>query len=211
MPLMKWLAGLLCGFIVLAPNALAGAIDTGRLERPWPRETVREYEVGRHDVRWRQHASKRDGIFASAEFVAPAPHQRTWELATAYSDLGTGTEDVEAVRILEESPERQVVEVDIKILWKRLTLRFEVEREPPRILRCRLRNEWIGEYLALARFDSSSPDSTTVLLATWFNPAVRVPAPLVLYAERVVLLQGIRAFLKTSEETPTKSDTVHQE
>ena len=155
--------------------------------------------MGRHDVRWRQHASKTQGIFAGASFVAPAPQPKTWELATAYSDLGANSKDVEAVRILEDSPERQVVEVDIKVLWKRLTLRFEVEREAPHVLRCRLRHTAIGDYLALARFDPASSDATTVTLATWFHPAVRVPSGLILYAERVVLVHGIRAFLTTCE------------
>ena len=181
------------------PRAVAGSIDTSILERPWPRELVRDYEIGRHDVRWRQYASKTQDLFAGVAFVAPASLERAWTLATAYSDLGAGTKDVKAVRILEETPNRQVVDVDVKIFWKRVTLRFEVEREAPHILRCRLRNAWIGEYLALANFDAAPKESTTVRLSTWFHPAVRVPSGLVLYAERVVLLHGIRAFLKTCD------------
>ena len=67
-------------------------------------------------MRWRQAASKTEGIFAGATFTAPVPQQRAWETATGYTDLGAGTKGVEQVRILEDSPERQVIEIDLKNL-----------------------------------------------------------------------------------------------
>ncbi|MBI3087698.1 MAG: hypothetical protein HYY91_02250 [Candidatus Omnitrophica bacterium] len=186
-----------CG-LWLTSFASAGSIDTAFLERDWPKQYVHEYEVGKYPVRWRQKAGKTEGIFAGALFLAPSGLQRTWELATDYTDLGTKTPGVTAVRFLENTETRQVIEIDAKVLWKTLTLRFEVERDPPRAIRFRLLNEAVGEYRGMCLMREED-GQTRVGLATWLQPAVRVPPRLILWAERVVILKGVRNFLKTCE------------
>ena len=44
---LAWVAAL----IALSSSAAAGAIDTGALEQRWPKERVRETEVGKYPVR----------------------------------------------------------------------------------------------------------------------------------------------------------------
>ena len=74
------LAAFLCSLSLLFPHGMAGAspqeqgggpIEADALAKPWPRQRVKEFEVGRWPVRWRESASKRTGIFAGVEFVAP--------------------------------------------------------------------------------------------------------------------------------------------
>jgi len=181
-----------------ASQAFAGSIDTGFLEQPWTKQRVRDYEVGKYQVRWRQKASRNEGIFAGASFVAPTPLEQTWTVATDYTDLGTMTPGVTAVRFVENTPRRQVIQIDVKVLWKKLTLTFEVEQDPPTAVRFRLVNQEIGEYRGVCLFRSERTQ-TSVELATWLKPAVRVPAGLVLWVERVTLLEGIRHFLEACE------------
>ena len=115
--------------LLLAGSAWAGTIDTEFLEqRPWPKEWVHETEVGRYPVVWRQRASKTDGIFGSVRFEVPLPQERVWELSNDYQDVGTLTPGVTAVRYLEESETRKVIQVDVKVLWVELQLTFEVEQ-----------------------------------------------------------------------------------
>lgn len=195
--------------LALALSGLTGpswAIDTGVLERPWPRQQVREYEIYKYAVRWRQRVSKTEGIFAGANFTAPSTRDRTWALATDYTDLGRMTPGVSSVRFLEKTPTRQIVQIDVKILWKDLTLTFEVEQDPPNALRFRLVNDFIGEYRGVSLFRLEG-EQTAVELATWLKPAVKVPSRLILWAERVVLLKGIRSFLQTCERPPVVSAT----
>jgi len=195
---------------LLCPLAVSwlseAAIDTEFLERPWPNQWVHELEVGRHPVRWRQRASRRDGIFAGVRFDVPLERQTVWGLANDYQDIGQLTPGVTAVRYLEQSETRQVIAVDVKVLWKELTLTFEVERDPPRAVRFRLVNEVLGEYRGLCVFDESPgpeaggrSDATRVELATWLLPSRPVPMRLLLLVERMVLLTGVREFLESCE------------
>ena len=199
-----WIAAL----IVLSSSAAAGTIDTGALERRWPKERVRETEVGRYPVRWREWASRKDGVRTGVRFLAPLGRQAVWDFATDYKDVGTHVPGVTAVRFLEESPTRQVIQLDIKVLWKILQLTFEVERDPPNALRFRLANQAIGEYLGLCTFEEASglatrddsKPATTVELSTWLKPSRPIPLGLVLLVERMTLLPGVKNFLKGCEQ-----------
>lgn len=182
--------------------AWAGSIDTTLLEQRWPKQVEREFEVYKYPVRWRQRVTRTEGIFAGAKFLSPSPLQRTWDLATDYTDLGRMTPGVSAVRFLEKTPTRQVVEVDVKVLWKDLTLTFEVEQDPPRAIRFRLVNDFIGEYRGVGLFRGEEA-GTAVELVTWIQPAVKISPGLILWAERVVMMKGIRKFLETCERSPT--------
>jgi len=195
-PFVVLVAWLVSGSVIWA----AGSIDTRFLEQPWPNQWVKEYEVDKYVVRWRQKASKREGIFAGVRFMAPTQLNTTWSLATDYTDLGQMTPGVSAVRFLEDSPTRQVIQIDVKVLWKTLVLTFEVEREPPHAVRFRLVNEQVGEYRGVCLMQPEG-EQTAVELATWLKPAVRVPGGLILWVERVVLLHGIRNFLETCEHS----------
>jgi len=186
---------------VLPAVASQGPIDTALLEQPWPGQWVHEYEVGRDPVLWRHKLSREQGILTGARFVAPASLDTAWALSTGYTDLGAMTPGVSAVRVLEESETRQVIEVDIKVLWKRLTLRFEIERAPPRAVRFRLTNEVVGEYRGLCRLTPHEA-GTAVELATWLRPAVPVPERVIVGVMRYVMLRGIREFLRTCRGQP---------
>lgn len=181
--------------------AWAGSIDTTLLEQRWPKQREREFEVYKYPVRWRQRVTKREGIFAGAKFLSPSPLQRTWDLATDYADVGRMTPGVSSVRFLENTPARQVVEVDVKVLWKDLTLTFEVEQDPPRAIRFRLVNDFIGEYRGVGLFHPEG-EGAAVELTTWIQPAVKISPGLILWAERVVMMKGIRKFLETCEQSP---------
>ena len=187
--------------LALAPAAVlpAGTIDTAFLERPWPKQRTQETEVGRYAVTWRQRADKKEGIFAGVRFTAPLDREAVWMLANEYEDIGAMTPGVTAVRYVERSELREVIEVDVKILWKSLTLRFEVEKEPPAIVRFRLTNEALGEYRGFSRFEESGAGQTAVELVTWLKPNRPVPMRLLLVVERIAMLQASRQFLKRCE------------
>ena len=180
-------------------------MDTTFFEGPWPKQWTHDYEVGRHTVQWRQRASDRDGIFAGAAFAAPASQAQTWALANDYSDVGAKTPGVTAVRYLENTQTHQLVEIDAKVLWKRLTLKFEIERDPPNSVRFRLLNRTIGDYRGVFRL-APAAHGTQVEFITWLDPAVRMPKGLILYTERVVMLQSIRNFLRTVRPTPSSTE-----
>ena len=195
--------------LLLIGPAWAGTIDTEFLEqRPWPNEWVHETEVGRYPVVWRQRASKADGIFGSVRFEVPLPQARVWELSTDYQDVGTLTPGVTAVHYLEESETRQVIQVDVKVLWKELQLIFEVEQEPPTAIRFRLVNDLIGEYRAICRLvpvpgpptKEFGVGTTIVEMTTWLKPARPIPTAMLLLVERMTLLRGARAFLELCEQ-----------
>ena len=185
-------------FLIAVP-LWAGTIDTAFLEQPWPKARTRETEVGRHAVTWREFAGKQEGIFAGVRFTAPLGRQDVWTLANEYQDVGSITPGVTAVRYVERSERREVIEVDVKILWKSLTLRFEVEKEPPAIVRFRLVNKALGEYRGFSRFEEDGPGQTAVDLVTWLKPARPVPIRLLLVVERIAMLQASREFLKRCE------------
>jgi hypothetical protein len=199
---LLWLSALL----ILGCPAWAGSIDTAVIERPWPKQRSRQLEVGRYPVRWRCSAVKRQGIFAGVGFEVPRARPQVWERANAYRDIGQMTPGVTAVRYLERSETRQVIQVDMKILWKTLTLTFEVEREPPRAVRFRLANRALGEYLGLCLFEET-PAGTSIELATWLQPSRPVPAGLLLAVERMTMLRAAREFLETCEKAvPSTQD-----
>ena len=182
-------------------------IDTSFVEQPWKKQIVRELEVGRWPIRWRERATKKDGIFAGVAFVAPVELQKAWSLSSGYGDLGEKTPGVKSVKVVEQGPNRQLVEAEVDVLWLTLTLNFEVEQDPPRAMRFRLFNPEIGEYLGVCRFSEAEASSdgrtkdagsaTTMELSTWFKPVKPVPSGLVLLAQKQVMLRGARAFLES--------------
>ena len=191
--------------LLLSGSVWAGAIDTTVLEGPWPKQRVHDTEVGRHAVRWRERASKQDGIFAGVHFTPQRGQEEVWKVANEYQDVGQMTPGVTAVRYLEQSDTHEKIAIDVKILWKSLTLTFDVEKEAPRIMRFRLVNEALGEYRGVCRFEPgpTAPDgspSTEVELATWLKPAHPVPMRLLLLVERITMLQGARKFLDALDE-----------
>lgn len=203
---MRRLTGAVTALLLLVcASAWAEAIDTAFIEAPWPKQRVQETEVGRHAVRWRSRASKQDGIFAGVGFAASLDEAAVWKIANEYQDVGKMTPGVTAVRYLERSDTHEKIAIDVKILWKTLTLTFDVEKEAPRIMRFRLVNKALGEYRGVCRFDAApaSKDgmpSTTVELATWLKPAHPVPMRLLLTVERMTMLQGARKFLDAIDQ-----------
>ena len=145
--------------------------------------------------------------FAGVRFTAPLAQQAVWDLANDYQDVGRITPGVTAVRYLERSETREVIQLDVKVLWKQLTLTFEVEKEPPRIMRFRLVNEALGEYRGISVFAQEEPEGgegaprTGVEMATWLKPNRPVPMGLLLLVERMAMLQAAREFLETCERS----------
>lgn len=202
-----FLVGLtICGF--LGASALAHAAQPEALLEPWPKERVHHVEVGRHDVRWRERGSKPDGIFAGVRFTAPLERQAVWDEATKYEDIGHITPGVVAVRTLEQTPTHEVIELDVKVLWKRLTLTFQVDREPPHLIQFQLNTPVLGEYRGVCVFDDApvvtgkgpSGPGTVVEMATWLKPSRPVPIRMLLLVERMTLLQGVRRFLNACDQ-----------
>ena len=204
---MRWVWWGAIGALCAALSAGAATIDTEFLQQPWPKQRVRDLEVGRYEVRWRERASRKDGIFAGVRFTAPLERQRVWELSNDYTSIGTMTPGVTAVHFLEQTPTRQVIQIDVKVLWKTLRLTFEVEQEPPQAIRFRLVNQAIGEYRGVCLFEEAqnpaSPNGATrhtnVELATWLKPSRPVPMGLLLFVELMTLLQGTKEFLYSCE------------
>lgn len=193
-----------CSFVtvLLFCGALsAGTIDTEFLEHPWPRQTVRRFEVGRHEVQWRQRANRQDGVFVGVTFLAPLNRQAVWEKTSDFSDIGRMTPGVTAVRFLEDTPTRQVIQLDVKVLWKTLQLIFVVEQDPPQAIRFRLENDLLGQYWGICRLEDSS-EGTAMELATWLKPSRSIPTSLILFIERKTFLDGVRNFLEECERHP---------
>ncbi len=213
--LRRRIAAGLVGVLALVPLVWAGTIDTAFIEQSWPAQSVRTYEVGRHAVRWRQRASRKDGVFSGVRFTAPLDRPTVWKLSNDYKDIGKVTPGVTAVRFLENTPTRQVIQIDVKVLWKTVQLTFEVEQDPPKATRFRLVNKALGEYRGVCTFEESAapgkegaPASTQVELATWLKPARPVPMGLLLYVERVTFMEAARSFLKQCEQYPLAIDKV---
>ena len=194
--------------VFLLPAALsAGAIDTEFLQKPWPKQIVRHLEVGRQEVQWRQRASRREGVFVGVRFLAPLDRQAVWDKTSDFSDIGRMTPGVSAVRFLEQGPTRQVIQLDVKVLWKQLQLIFEVEQDPGQAIRFRLVNEVLGEYRGVcwledppsAAAGGGQAPQTVVELATWLKTSRPIPAGLLLFIERKVFLDGVKNFLKECE------------
>jgi hypothetical protein len=197
--LPSFLAALLV-FAALSQPA-SGAIDTNFLEQPWPKQRVHEFEVGRHPVRWRQLAGRERGIFAGAQFTTASPLQTTWDLATEYRDVGAMTPGVTAVTTSTHDDRHQTVDVTVKVLWRVLHLRFEVEQDPPRAVRFHVVNDLVGDYRgALLLAPSEDGQGTRGEVLTWFQPARPLPQGLVLTVQRMVLLQGVREFMAACDD-----------
>lgn len=186
--------------VAVFPVWAAEAVDSAGLRQPWPKQKVREFEVGRHTVRWRQKAHKKEGIFAGVRFTAPAGREKVWHLANDYSDVGRMTPGILAVRRTAQGANRETIEVDIKVLWKRMTLRFEVEREPPEAVHLRWADARFGEFVGVASFEAAS-DQTQVELSTHFKPLRPVPMRLLLGVERLAMMGAVRNFLKACEQS----------
>lgn len=186
--------------LLVAGTALpaAAAIDVVRLQQPWPRQRTRTYEVGKYPIQWRQAVDKTTGLCAGVRFTAPLALQATWDLAQDYRGVGQRTPGVEAVRFKEDTPGRQLIELDVTVLWRNITLQFLVERDAPHRLRFELLDSPFGVYRGYAAFAQVS-GGTVVELATQLQPAHRVPARLLLFVERLALLGGARAFLEACE------------
>lgn len=193
------------GACFLLAGEVQASIDVDFLRKPWPKEHKRAVEIGRTPAQWRQYANKRDGIFAGVRFKTPFDQKRVWDRASDYSDVGAMTPGVTAVRFVEKSETRQVIQVDIKVLWKKLTLTFEVEQEPPQVMKFRLVNKAFGEYRGISLFTravgSDGLPATEVELSTWLKPSRPVPAGLLLAVERIAMLQGAEQFLKDLERS----------
>ena len=196
--------------LLLPPTLSAGTIDTEFLQKPWPRQVVRHLEVGRYEVQWRQQAGRREGVFAGVRFLAPLDRASVWEQTRDFSDIGRMTPGVLAVRILEEGPTRQVIQLDVKVLWRSLQLTFEVEQDPGETIRFRLVNELLGEYWGVCWLEDppttaggeGATPGTMVELATWLKPSRPIPGGLLLFVERKVFLDGVRNFLEECERYP---------
>ncbi len=207
--LAVWVAGL-CGVTGLV---WAGTIDTDFIQQPWPKQWVHVYEVGRYQVRWRQRASKKDGLFAGVRAEVASSRSAVWGPANDYADLGRMMPGVTAVKVVDEGPNRHVIHVDIKVLWKQLHLTFEVEQDPPNAIRFRLANEALGEFRGVTTLEelpqdgtASQPSPKTVVeVSTWLKAAHPVPMRLLLYVERRSLLRGMRDFLRSCEQQRPKA------
>ena len=208
---MLALAAFTCAVTTAAGEpAVSETIDTSSLEAPWPHQLEREIEVGRENVVWRQRGSRKEGIFAGIRFQVPVDRPRAWALANDYSDVGSHTEGIRSVRVIEEAPGRRRVLVEAEVLWITLRLDFEIEEKEPESIRFRLRNPEIGEYTGYCRFEPAEPkpeggQATSIEFATRFKPVRPIPIGLALLAERMVLLRGVRAFLETVDKSKAKA------
>ena len=61
--------------LLLPATVLADTIQTQFLQRTWPGERVDELEVGRTPVRWRQRASRTEGLLGGVRFTVPLERQ----------------------------------------------------------------------------------------------------------------------------------------
>lgn len=190
--------------VLFASTLSAGTIDTEFLQQPWPKQIVRHLEVGRYEVRWRQRASRREGVYAGVRFTAPLDRASVWKQTSDFSDIGRMTPGVSAVRFLEETPTRQVIQLDVAVLWKTLQLTFEVEQDPEQTIRFRLVNQVVGEYWGVCWFEEASA-GTIVELATWLKPSRPIPTGLLLFVERKVFLDAVRNFLEECERYPQQN------
>ncbi len=193
------LTGLFIAGWFFGSSSLHGAIDTAWLEQPWPRQHVRELEVGRYPVRWRQHIDATQGLLAGVAFTAPLDRERVWELATAVTDLQGISPHIVSVALDEDAPERQVVRLELQVLWKRVALRFEIERNPPSAVRFQFSHDQLGTYRGVCTF-AEAGGGTRIAASTQLQPSRPRPLQLILALERIVLLRGVRGFLERCEQ-----------
>jgi hypothetical protein len=172
------------------------AADHEPLAAVWASRRGRLLEVGRHEVEWRERIDRAQGILAGIRFTAPRDRDTVWRLANDYAEIGRKTPGIRQVAILERQPNRQVLQVDVKVLWKEVSLRFDVEQSPPAMIRFRWLGGPHGTYEGLCLFEpAEAGEATQVRLSTRLQLARRVPARLLLTAERVMMLHAARAFL----------------
>lgn len=158
-------------------------------------------------MRWKHAASKKDGILASVRFTVPLDQAETWSRSNAYQDVGQTIPGVQAVRYIERSDTREIIELDVKVLWRELTLHLDIEKQAPGLLRFQMRNPGIGEYRGLCRYEAvtdpaTGQPATEVDLSTWLVPAKPIPLRLLLAVERMAMLQGAKRFLEAAEQPP---------
>ncbi len=190
-------------FLLMSGQNAWASIDVDFLRKPWPKEHKKNVEIGRTPAQWRQYASKKEGIFAGMRFKTPFAQKLVWQQANDFSDVGKKTPGVTAVRFTENTPTRQVIQVDIKVLWKKLTLTFEIEEESEQVMKFRMANKALGEYRGVSVFTPlTSPEGiplTEIELSTWLKTSRPVPNRLLLAIERMAMLQGAEEFLKDLE------------
>ena len=200
----------------VAATAAAATIDTRFFDRPWPHEWTHRYEVGRHVVDWRQGGSRATGTFARARAAVPLPQETVWELSNDFPALGRMTPAVKAVRMLDEQPAHQIIEVDLHVFWKHLRLTFEVDKQPPRAMQFRLIHSGAGQCQGVclltenpqALVNGKAMPSTTIELVIWVKPTRRISTRLLLFVKRTTILQGIKAFLAACDaRAPTVPPT----
>lgn len=193
----------LSGSLLTSHVIYAESIDTEFIEQPWPKQWERHFEVGKWPVVWRQYADKEDGIFASIRFTVPLDQETVWNLTNDYKDLGELIPGVQAVTYLEDTPNRQVIQIDIEVLWKQLRLVFEIERDPPHAVRFRMVNELLGEYRGVNKLEPIEDDSgipqTRMELSTWMKTVKPMPGGLMLVTQRMILVEAARNFLEACE------------
>ncbi len=197
-------------------GSVSAAIDTSVLEQPWPRQTVRHPEVGRQQVRWR-HLKRRRELFTGVRFQAPLDRGTVFRLSTDYADVGRMAPGVKSIRYRERTPERQVIEVETQVLWKVITFTFEVEQEPLRAIRFRWARAGLGEFRGVVLLEDGPPEhrkdgsvrpTTTLEMSTWLRSERPVPLGALLVGLRMVMLSGVRDFVKACERHPLDGQQV---
>ncbi|PIQ83210.1 MAG: hypothetical protein COV75_08745 [Candidatus Omnitrophica bacterium CG11_big_fil_rev_8_21_14_0_20_63_9] len=209
----------LWGILVwLVGGALAAeGLNLNTLHQTWPKQTVRDVEVDRYQVRWRHRLSRADGLFAGVRFQAPTDRATTWRLATDYTGLGRKTPGVTAIKMLEDAPNRQIIQVDAKVLWKTIRFVFEVEHQAPHRVTFRMANAALGIFEGVCVLEDApgsqeSQGGTMVELSTRLKPSHSVPLRLLLAVERMTFLQSAKEFLKECErQLPAQAASLRKE
>jgi hypothetical protein len=199
------LAGVL---LILCVVPVDAAIDTTELEQPWPTQRMRVTEVGTHAVHWRQWDGKDRGLFGSMEFVVPYPLDVVWEQSTNLDDIVAVSPDIQSMRIVETAGHRTVVEAKVRVLWRVVTMVFEIEETPQEVVRFRLYHSETGEYVGMTRFTpvtaeqapATDGEHTGMVVSTRFRFARQVPGAVVLPLQRMILLRGMKRFMEGCQE-----------
>lgn len=219
--------GLCIGLLVAAGiPAHAETIETGFIEAEWPKQLVRELEVGRYPIRWRQASSRQGGIFAGVSFAAPLPREQVWDRLTDYEQIGHYIPGVAEIRFVEQATTRKVIVVELDVLLRHFWLTIEIQEVEPQTIRFRLLNVPLGEFSGIIRFHPSRPViaekvhtnldqgkgvdtqggvETPMDMSMWVRPVRSVPGGLLLTVARMTLLHGVRSFLTSCESRSNTS------
>jgi hypothetical protein len=194
------------GLLLAAGVCAAEPIDVEWLRGAWARAPAREFEVGRHPVQWRQQVGTDGGVLAGLEFAAPCGREALWRQLADAPALGRHLPGVRAVAVTPQGPDRRLIEVTMRVLWKELRLRFEVEQQrlgAEDEVRVRLSHEALGEFLGLCalRDGSGEARSSTVRFVSLLRPGRPVPSGVILWAQRAALVRGARNFLASAERS----------